>query len=339
MLLSRDDFREGVFARDAHQCVICKALAQDAHHIIERRLFPDGGYYLNNGASLCGICHILAEETTLTCEQIRTAAGITEIVLPPHLYHDQRYDKWGNPILENGLRLRGELFNDESVQKVLKQGCMLGNFTSRVKYPRTYHFPWSNPSSDDRVLPSLAGFEGQEVVLTEKMDGENTNMYRDYIHARSTDFNPHPSRAWVKALHARIAFDIPEGWRVCGENLYAVHSIRYERLEDYFQVFSIWTEKNECLSWEDTLEWAALLDLRVVPLMWCGIWDEQKLRALADGLDTTQQEGYVCRVAHSFHYREFRNLVGKYVRPKHVQTHGHWMRTRVENNQLRGSNG
>ncbi len=51
--MTRDDFRNAVFARDNHRCVICGEPAKDAHHILERRLFPDGGYYLNNGASLC----------------------------------------------------------------------------------------------------------------------------------------------------------------------------------------------------------------------------------------------------------------------------------------------
>ncbi len=37
-LLNRDRFREGVFARDNNLCVICGALAKDAHHIVERRL-------------------------------------------------------------------------------------------------------------------------------------------------------------------------------------------------------------------------------------------------------------------------------------------------------------
>ena len=43
-LLTRDEFREGVFARDHNNCVICGEPAADAHHIVERRLFSDGGY-------------------------------------------------------------------------------------------------------------------------------------------------------------------------------------------------------------------------------------------------------------------------------------------------------
>jgi len=33
-LLTRDEFREGVFKRDNYKCVVCGAPAKDAHHII-----------------------------------------------------------------------------------------------------------------------------------------------------------------------------------------------------------------------------------------------------------------------------------------------------------------
>jgi len=49
---NRDQFREAVLSRDRHMCVVCGQPARDAHHIMERRLFPDGGYHLDNGASL-----------------------------------------------------------------------------------------------------------------------------------------------------------------------------------------------------------------------------------------------------------------------------------------------
>ena len=148
-LLSRDNFRQAVFERDGLKCVICKNPAQDAHHILERRLFSDGGYFVENGASLCGKCHIEAEETVLSCELIRESAGIETIILPEHLYKDNNYDKWGNIILVNGQRLKGELFYDESVQKILKQRNKLDLFCDYVKYPRTFHLPWSEGKTDD----------------------------------------------------------------------------------------------------------------------------------------------------------------------------------------------
>ena len=109
-LLSRDEFRERVFARDDYKCVICGAEAKDAHHILERSLWTDGGYYLDNGASLCGEHHLLAESTEIGCDEIREACGIDQIILPEHFYPDNQYDKWGNIILPNKQRVKGELF-------------------------------------------------------------------------------------------------------------------------------------------------------------------------------------------------------------------------------------
>ncbi|MEL7307213.1 MAG: RNA ligase family protein, partial [Pseudomonadota bacterium] len=39
---------------------------------------------------------------------------------------------------------------------------------------------------------------------------------------------------------------------MCGENLYARHSISYNNLPSYFMAFSVWNELNQCLSWQDT---------------------------------------------------------------------------------------
>lgn len=337
-LLTRDEFRNAVFTRDGHKCVVCGAAAKDAHHIIERRLWPDGGYYLANGASVCEKHHLAAESTTLSCDELRERCGIAAIALPPHLYSDQAYDKWGNPVLPNGQRLRGELFEDSSVQRVLDP--VLHLFTSRVKYPRTYHLPWSpGVSKDDRVMEDLGTFQGEEVVVTIKMDGEQTTLDREGFHARSLDTPSHPSRDWLWGVHRRIGHDIPTGWRVCGENLYAAHSIKYQRLPAHFLVFSIWDDRNTCLSWKETAEWAALLELPLVPWYTTMPWNEHELRKLSfETWEGDPCEGYVVRVSRAFHYSQFRRVVGKWVRKDHVHTHGHWMRRAIEVNGLTSSN-
>jgi hypothetical protein len=352
-LLERKQFTDAVKERDGHRCVRCRRddVRIDAHHIIERRLFPDGGYYLDNGATLCDTeeylsCHMMAEQTVLSVEKIRELAGITKIVLPSHLYDDVIYDKWGNPYLPNGQRMRGELFHDESVQKVLKG--VLNEFTDYVKYPRTYHLPWSpGQTKDDRVMEYVKNpfartqngmglpIDGLAVVVTEKMDGENTTMYRNYIHARSLDSRNHPSRNWVKNLHARIKHDIPEGWRICGENLYAKHSILYTDLPSYFVGFSIWNEKNICLSWDETVDWFNLLDIPYPKVLYIGGFTEEKIRPLmTPGQEPEGVEGYVIRSMARFPYSKFRTHVAKYVRANHVHTHGHWMREQMTVNQL-----
>ncbi len=43
-LLTRDNFREAVFKRDKNLCLVCNKQAKDAHHILERKLWEDGGY-------------------------------------------------------------------------------------------------------------------------------------------------------------------------------------------------------------------------------------------------------------------------------------------------------
>lgn len=73
-----------------------------------------------------------------------------------------------------------------------------------TKYPRTYHLPWSKScTDDDKVLQNINHFIGKEVIVTEKLDGENTSCYKDHIHARSIDSNNHPSRNWLKIMHVR----------------------------------------------------------------------------------------------------------------------------------------
>ncbi len=335
-LLTRDEFREGVFKRDAHKCVVCKNPAQDAHHIIERRLFPDGGYYIDNGASLCSIHHIQAEQTVLSCETLRELAGIKKPVLPPHFYSDVRYDKWGNVyIRNNSQRCAGELFYDESVQKILNSVQQEVPFTHYVKYPRTYHLPFSEGvNRDDRVLEDCSIFVGKKVVVTEKMDGENCSIYKDFIHARSLDGRDHWSRSWVKNLQAQIGYELDDGWRICGENLFAKHSIGYSSLESYFYAFSIWNEFNECLSWDDTVLYCNLLNLITVPVLYRGVWDENLIKGLYSQDKREKMEGFVVRSVEKFSYFEFGKNVAKFVRKEHVGTSHHWMFNSVEKNQL-----
>ena len=207
----------------------------------------------------------------------------------------------------------------------------------RFKYPRTPHLPWSaGGSRDDLCLSDTTHFSGREVVVTEKMDGENTTLYHDYLHARSIDGRHHPSRDWIKRLHGEIAHQIPEGWRFCGENLYARHSIAYEDLPGYFLLFSIWNDENRCLNWEDTAAWAARLELPLPSVMYRGMWDEAAIRGLQ--YDPAVCEGYVVRTAEGFAYEHFARHVAKAVRRGHVRTDDHWMHGVAVPNQLRVKN-
>lgn len=330
--LTRDHFREGVFTRDNNKCVFCPQPAIDAHHILERRLFSDGGYYLNNGASVCGQHHMECEMTTISVRDVRFACKIEKPVLPEHFYDDVEYDKWGNICLDNGTRLRGDLFNDESVQKVLKQGGVLDLFVPYVKYGRTYHLPWSpGMSSDDRMMPNVNVFDGKRVIVMEKLDGENTTLYNDYSHARSVTSGAHASRNWVRSFHSQFMGDIPDGWRINVENVFAKHSIKYNNLETYAYGFAIWNEQNRILPWGQTLEWFELFGITPCPVIYWGVYDEAAIKQAYATYKADREaeggevEGYVIRVDEDFHYSQFKHNVGKYVRKGHVNAGSHWM--------------
>ncbi|MCG7529289.1 AAA family ATPase [Streptomyces sp. OfavH-34-F] len=202
----------------------------------------------------------------------------------------------------------------------------------RTHYPRTPHLPWSpGASSDDVRMTDLAALAGTEVVVTEKLDGENTTLYADGLHARSLDSAHHPSRTWVKALQARIGPRVPQGWRICGENMFARHSLAYDALESHFYGFSVW-DGDRCLGWDETAGFLRSLGIPVPPVLWRGVFDAKALRALK--VDTGRQEGYVVRPAASFPAAEFGRVVGKWVRPGHVVTGTHWMHAEVVENGL-----
>lgn len=126
MLLSREQFKQQVFERSQQLCVVCNAPAVDAHHILERKLFSDGGYYLNNGAAVCAACHLLCEYTTIGAEELRKAAHIAITVCPAGWNPLHSYDKWGNRVWPSGLRSVGPLENDTGMRRALAAGGYLG---------------------------------------------------------------------------------------------------------------------------------------------------------------------------------------------------------------------
>lgn len=312
-------------------CTYCGDEPAELYPLLDARLFSENQVAENLKTPLCSRCRQELKSTKLLPEEIMELTD-----LPPQLSRQARYDHWGNPVLPDGRRLKGELFYKDEVQQALRESGAISLFTQYVKYPRTPHLPWSpSRDRDDEWIKDVSVFEGRSVVATLKMDGENTTMYRDHIHARSIDSRHHPSRAWVKRLHARIRHEIPEGWRICGENMYAEHSIHYTNLPSYFLVFSIWNDQNECLSWEETRQWCQLLGLETVPVLYQGLWREDPIRGLLqDRFQGDPMEGYVVRVADSFHYQAFPRRVAKCVRENHVQTDQHWMHKEVVPNEL-----
>lgn len=205
----------------------------------------------------------------------------------------------------------------------------------KYKYPRTYHLPYSKGATDDdKILKDDSIFNGMNVVVTEKMDGENSTIYNNAYHARSLDSNHKYYHSWLLAYIRNFQYLLPEDFRICGEYLYATHSIHYSNLSSYFLGFSVW--KNEiCLSWEDTEEFLNRFGIDIVPILYKGVYDSEKIKKIAEDVVARGGEGIVVRNIDSFEYKDFSKNVAKYVRENHVTTDDRWDQKAIVPNKLK----
>ena len=209
------------------------------------------------------------------------------------------------------------------------------------KHPRIKHAPWSKSVSyDDKIMFDYSIFYNRRVIISLKYDGENTSGYYNGIsHARSMDSKYHPSRTWFKNWWAERCYKLNFGWRVCGENLFAKHSIHYTDLKSYFYGFGVYNENNVLLNWDDSLIIFEQLEIEPVEVVFDGIFTKEFARELQYGkfdyLLNDQNEGYVIRLADEINYDDFSNSVMKVVRDGHVQTNEHWMNSEIIPNELR----
>lgn len=204
----------------------------------------------------------------------------------------------------------------------------------RIKYPRTPHLPYSETiGSDDKRLLNDLQFKNMFIVITEKMDGENTTVYNDDYHARSLDSKHRDYHSWLLSYIPTWQYMLKDGERVCGEYLYAEHSIHYNNLKSYFLGFSFW-DKDICWSWDSTIAKFEQLGIIPVPVLYKGYYDKEITIQIAKSVINRGGEGIVIRNAFSFPMNDFSKNVAKYVRPNHVQTDDHWSQQTIKHNNL-----
>lgn len=326
-LLSRDEFRKRVFERDNCKCVVCTEKAVDAHHIIERKLWPDEGYYLDNGASLCEVHHKLAETNHLCPSVIRTYARIGKVVLPPSFNKDWDYDKWGKRLIK---------WNQTNS----------GGVITHTKYPSTSYLDFSpgGTGDKDREIADIQSFLNVPLVFTIKMDGSNVKINNDYISARNGIVADHKSFDMLKAMHKNLMKNVPTGVDIFGEWLYVKHSISYVdnlKLNSYLQLFAVFNRNtNLWSSWKDVEYVAKFLGFPTPLVLHKEVkFDDQwKLTKfiVGEGDKVIKQghEGIVIRSAYPFHWSQLGRFVAKYVRKDHVQTDEHWSSQPIVRNEV-----
>lgn len=211
------------------------------------------------------------------------------------------------------------------------------------KYGRTLHYPFSpGTTSDDRInndyWQHISGLSN--IIHTEKLDGENNCLSRYGVFARS-HVAPTVS-PWTRDLCERwshLKNDLGN-YEIFLENLYAVHSIRYDQLTEHYHVFAV-REHGMWLSWEETQFIAKFFELPVVPVLKQlsaiperSLFEKEILEIVRQpgtygSIDTLSgnpcaMEGMVTRNINEYRVADFQENVFKYVRAGHVKTDEHW---------------
>jgi len=352
---TRKQFRTEVFERDSHTCTVpwCEEQTDlDAHHILERDLWDDGGYIPDNGATVCEWHHRYAESDDIPPQAFWRWIGISD-PSTPETVDSFAVNKWGEQLTRPPWK----------------------EYRKLVKYPSTRHLPFSNiGDDDDTYLRETEHFHDIPLVVTHKMDGSNAMLVKDTenpVRARNgkqanhESFNRLKRLYWQNNLYERI----PESLQVFGESLVRKHSIHYgchcddlcedvgpslsELVEDadvhedrlYFQVFGIYdVEWDMWLSWPETEYVAMELGFPTVSTIFCESEDSPTFSNESEFYEVVYEyastvvenggEGIVVRTKFPFHYGQFGQRVGKYVRKDHVTTSKHWTQVEQPENQL-----
>lgn len=194
----------------------------------------------------------------------------------------------------------------------------------KTKFPRTPHLPFSGSiSSDDWRLLDLSQFYGKDVVITEKMDGENISIYKDSWHARSLDskhkdYHSYLQNKIIPQIQAGLGAD---SVRLVGEYLYKRHTIPYDDLAGFFELFAVIYGRDsgvEVQPWFYVQNFSTLLGVPTVPelihIKNFSKKDEKVLYDLANCFEKNGLEGFVIRNAARFPLENWSENVAKYVR-------------------------
>lgn len=221
------------------------------------------------------------------------------------------------------------------------------------RFPHTPHVTWlgtGRPREDKVLAPEevselLAG----DVVVEEKVDGanlgfsvgedgtlhaQNRGAYLDLAAPGRGQWKP--LGRWLAPRHDALVDALYPDHVLFGEWCYAVHSVRYTKLPDWFLAFDVYDRaKGEFWCSDRRNELAARLDVSVVPSLGRGRFDVAGLTRLIgrSHLSENPAEGlYVRR-------EEAGRLVAraKLVRAEFVQAiDAHWSKRSLETNQLAG---
>ena len=109
--MDRKEFKKIIFERTNNKCCVpgCNCDAVDAHHILDRHLWSNGGYIISNGASLCAKHHIDAEEGKITPRQCIEYMNISlKDIQKPDKIEDLTFEEYYELLISDKINKWGE---------------------------------------------------------------------------------------------------------------------------------------------------------------------------------------------------------------------------------------
>ena len=222
--------------------------------------------------------------------------------------------------------------------------------TAFFRFPHTPHLAWLGPGTprDDKVLsPRQVGdMLGSDVVVEEKVDGANLGFSVDangrllgqnrgsYLELDAPQGQWKPLKRWLSTRRHGLIDALGSRRILFGEWCYAVHSVHYGRLPDWFLAFDVY-DRSESAFWsvDRRNELAKTLGIATVPELSRGRHSVESLKTLLGISRVTDgpPEGLYVR-------REENGLLksrAKLVRAEFVQAIvDHWSKRRLVENHV-----
>lgn len=222
--------------------------------------------------------------------------------------------------------------------------------TDFFRFPHSPHVAWLGQGKprDDKVLAphEVSDLLAGEVVVEEKVDGANLGFSvgddgvlrgqnrGSYLDLDAPQGQWQPLKRWLSTRRHALVDMLGANLMLFGEWCYAVHSVRYARLPDWFLAFDVYDRSaGEFWSVDRRNEFAEELDVATVPELGRGRFTVESLKSLlgrsrvtdgpAEGLYVRREVGGVLTTR------------AKLVRAEFVQAIAeHWSKRAIEENQL-----
>jgi len=222
--------------------------------------------------------------------------------------------------------------------------------TEFFRFPHTPHLAWLGPGTprEDKVLDSKEAhtFLAVGVVVEEKVDGANLGFSVDangtlraqnrgsYLDLNAPTGQWKPLKRWLAVHEHALVEALDSDLMLFGEWCYAVHSVRYTQLPDWFLAFDVYDQASrEFWNVDRRNALAGRLGIATVPELGRGRFNLNSIERLLGRSHLTEgpAEGLYVRREAQGHLVERAKLV----RAEFVQAIGeHWSKRRLEANQV-----